>query len=368
MRTAVIVVPTYNEAGNIELLTEKIFKAVEESRNWNVELLFVDSSSNDGTTEKIQNLQKSSRKIHLLVTKKEGLGKAYVAGFEYATEKLNAYLIFEMDADLSHNPEDLPKFLKQIEQGADFVIGSRYIPGGSIPSNWGFHRKLFSRTANIFVKYGFMKRNITDWTDGYRAIKAWIVKSGMKHISKYSGYVFQIAFLDHAIKNNARITEVPVNFKDRSYGKSKINAPQYISQTVLYVLTHSPFIRFVIVGGAGFILDFIITYFFINKLHTAVWSATLVSTESAIISNFLLNNYWSFSHKKIGSSRLKFILSFLKFNLISSGSIAIQTIGMQICSYYFGRELWYVYKIVIIFFIVIPYSYILYNKFIWKEK
>jgi len=218
MRTAVIVVPTYNEAGNIKELVDRVNTAIADVTNWNIELLFVDSKSNDKTDEVIQELQENNDKIHLLSTEKEGLGKAYVNGFRYAIDKLKPYLIFEMDADLSHQPEKIPLFLKEIENGADFVIGSRYIPGGSIPDDWGFHRKIFSRLANLFVKYGFMKRNVTDWTGGFRAIKVWVVNAATDHISKYSGYVFQIAFLDYAIKNNAQIAEVPIQFKERKYG------------------------------------------------------------------------------------------------------------------------------------------------------
>ena len=367
MRKAVIIVPTYNEAGNILSLVSRIFKSTETLTNWDIQILFVDSKSQDETGPTIEEIQKSNPKVHLLVTEKEGLGKAYVNGFRYAIEELKAFVVFEMDADLSHEPERIPDFLKQIEQGADFVIGSRYMEGGSIPTDWGIHRKIFSRTANLFVKFGFMKPKITDWTGGYRAMKIWVVKDAMNHISKYSGYVFQIALLDYAIKHNARIAETPIQFKERQYGISKINALQYIVQTVIYVLTKSPFVRFVIVGGIGFILDFSITYVGINMLTWAVWTTTLLSTESAIISNFFLNNFWAFSHKKLDQSGLKFAWSFLKFNFISAGSIVIQTVGMQVASSYFGRELWYAYKIAIILVIVIPYSYILYNKFIWKE-
>lgn len=368
MRTAVIIIPTYNEAGNIKELIEGIFKSTSYSKTWQIEVLFVDSQSSDNTPELIKNEQKSNKHIHLLSTKKEGLGKAYVAGFKYAIDTLKAYLVFEMDADLSHNPSDIPKFLKHIESGSDFVVGSRYIPGGSIPSNWGLHRKIFSRCANLFVKYGFMKRNITDWTDGYRAIKVWVVKSAMSHISKYSGYVFQIALLDHAVKHNARISEVPVHFKDRNYGNSKINALQYIVQTVVYVLTNSPFIKFAVVGLIGFVLDFGITHFLIIQNNVSNWIATPISTESAIISNFLMNNYWSFSHKKLQQSRLGYIFKFLKFNFISSGSILIQTIGIGVLTHFFGKDNLLYYKAGIIMLIIIPYSYILYNKFIWKEK
>jgi dolichol-phosphate mannosyltransferase len=193
------------------------------------------------------------------------------------------------------------------------------------------------------------------------------VKKAYGHLENYSGYVFQVAFLDFALKEGAVVREVPVHFKERVTGISKINAPQYTLQTIFYVLTHSAFIKFVVVGLLGFAVDFSISYLMIERGKSTVWLGTLVSTEIAIIFNFLLNNYWSFAHKKVEGSG-KFLWSFLKFNLVSSGSIAIQTIGIQILVSLFGKDLWYLYKVAIIALVIIPYSYILYNKVIWKNK
>lgn len=368
MRIATVVIPTYNEAGNIEAVIHGVWDAVKNVNNWDVHILVVDSNSEDKTAEKVRKLQKDHKKLHLLETRKEGLGKAYIAGFQYAIERLNTYLLFEMDADLQHDVAQLGEFFAEIEKGADFVIGSRYMKGGAIPKEWGFHRKLFSFLGNIIIRLGFMKLGIKDWTDGYRAVKAWLIKDSMPHIQNYSGYVFQIALLDYAVKHNARIVEIPTRFRERGYGESKINALQYITHILMYIFTNSAFIKFFIVGGVGFVLDFGVSYMLIERVRTAVWLATLVSTESAIISNFFLNNYWSFAHKRIQSNWSKFIRSFVKFNLVSAGSIVIQTGGMTFLSHTFGQRLWYLYKFGIIMFVIIPYSYILYNKLIWKDK
>lgn len=368
MRRTTIILPTYNEAGAIEKVINGIVDITRTIENWEIHIVVVDSNSQDGTQEKVSKLMKKMPKLHLLRVEKEGLGKAYIHGFNFALEKLNPYLIFEMDADLSHDPKEIPNFLKKIEEGADFVIGSRYMKGGSIPKNWGIHRKIFSIGANIFIRFGFMKLKITEWTNGYRAIKAWIIKNAIPSIKGYSGYVFQVAILDYAIKNKAHIQEIPINFQDRIHGKSKINSFQYIVQTFLYVLTNSSFIKFVIVGFIGFAIDFGISYMFIEKFRSAVWLGTIISTESAIVSNFFLNNYWSFAHKKLESKLVSFIPNFLKFNLVSSGSILIQTLGVQLAANFFGKKIWYLYKIIIIVLVIIPYSYILYNKFIWKER
>ncbi|OGK17219.1 hypothetical protein A2774_02355 [Candidatus Roizmanbacteria bacterium RIFCSPHIGHO2_01_FULL_39_12c] len=368
MRRAVVVVPTYNEAGNIEKIIPQVFQATAGITNWEFHILVVDSNSPDKTAYIVKKLTSKYPRLHLLRVEKEGLGKAYTQGFNYAIDKFSPFLLFEIDADLSHDPLLIPKFIKEIEQGADLVIGSRYIKDGSIPKNWAIHRKIFSVVGNIIVRLGFMKLNITDWTGGYRAIKSWIIKNSVPFIKNYHGYVYQIALLDRAIKSGARISQIPIRFKDRKIGKSKINTGQFILNIFAYIFFNSSFIKFSSVGFIGFFIDFGISYLFIERLKSAVWLGTLFSTETAIISNFWLNNSWSFSHKKLENSLRLMLPSFLKFNLVSSGSILIQTLGIQLAVNFFGKKLWYFYKIVVIVFIVIPYSYILYNKFVWKEK
>lgn len=367
MKKVVVVAPTYNEIGNIEKLIDQVFSQQKKTSTWEIHLLVVDSHSKDGTVEVVKKMMRKHSKLHLLETPKEGLGRAYINGFKYAENKINPYLVMEIDADGQHDPDKIPEFLREIEKGADFVIGTRYSKGGSIPSNWGLHRKILSMGANLFVRLGFMKLKQTEWTNGYRAIKMWLVKKAYSHLENYSGYVFQVAFMDYALKNNAVMAEIPVHFKERKYDKSKINAFQYTTQVFLYTLMHSSFVKFGVVGFLGFFVDFGISYLMIERLHRPVWLGTLLSTEIAIISNFILNNYWSFAHKKIEGFG-SFIGSFIKFNLVSSGSIAIQTFGMQFLTSIFGKSYWAVYKVGIIFLIVIPYSYVLYNKVVWKNK
>ncbi|HLL60503.1 MAG TPA: GtrA family protein, partial [Candidatus Nitrosocosmicus sp.] len=340
----------------------------KDIEKWEIHILVVDDNSPDSTAEEIVTLQKKYKKLFLLKSQKEGLGKAYTKGFKYAFEHIRPDVIFEMDADWSHNPKDIPNFLSAIEKGSDFVIGSRYRKGGSIPQDWPIHRKVLSIFANLIVRLGFMKPRITEWTNGYRAIRSWIVKAALPHLENYTGYVFQIAFLDFAIKNNAVISEVPVKFTDRVDGKSKMSSIQYITNTLFYVFTNSPFIRFAIVGGVGFIIDFGLSYILIEKRHLAVWLSTVISAETAIISNFLLNNFWSFSHKKLESKASVFINKFVRFNFIAVVSILIQSTTLHFATEKFGQDYWYIYKIIIIALVIIPYSYFTYNRLIWKKK
>ena len=368
MKQAVIILPTYNEARSIEKLIYEIFDQQKNLKDWQLKVLVVDSKSPDGTGKIVQKLQRSFENLHFLSTEKEGLGKAYIAGFTYSLKHLGPSVIFEMDADFSHSPHRIPSFLKAIEDGADFVIGSRYIKDGSIPKDWAFHRKLFSVFGNLVVRFGLMKLSVTDWTSGFRAIKIWVVEEITPELLNFSGYVFQVALLDKAIKKGARIAEIPIHFLDRRHGISKINSFQYIVQTILYVLKSSSFIKYILVGLVGATLDFGISYVLIEKSHWFLWLATLVSAETAIISNFLFNNFWSFSHKKLERRVSLYLYKFFKFNLISVGGLAIQAGGIELVAHFFGPKYWYIYKVFIIAFIIIPYSYILYNKIIWRDK
>ena len=379
MKKVVVIAPTYNEKGEIENLINRVFDQSKKLSNWEIYLLIVDSNSEDGTIEIVKKLQKKTSYLHLLKTEKEGLGKAYLKGFKYCEEKINPYLIIQIDADGQHDPDKIPEFIKKIEQGADFVVGTRYSKGGSIPKNWGLHRKILSIGANLIVKFGFMKLKVTEWTNGYRAIKFWLVKNAYDHLKNYSGYVFQVAFLDFAIKNNAVLDEIPIHFRERTSGISKINAFQYSFQTLLYVFKNSSFIKFVIVGFIGFAIDFSTAYLFIAKFNIAKVPANMLSAEVAIVSNFFLNNFWSFRHKKITGGFFAYLIKFITFNLVSSGSIIIMGGGLALALRFLGDKIiylfgtvtigsWIIYKIAIIALVIIPYSYILYNKFIWKKK
>lgn len=366
MNKATIVLPTYNEAGNISRLVYEIMVLQSKLSQWQISVLVVDDHSPDQTAKLVKQSQKKYPNLYLLEGQKQGLGKAYVRGFHYAIYNLKADVVLEMDADFSHPVSLIPKMLDKIDKGADFVIGSRYIKGGSIPKDWGLHRKIFSVSANLIITLGFMNFKIRDWTSGYRAIKTNFIKQVLENLEQYNGYVFQIALLDKAIKHNLSIASVPLKFKERQKGVSKINALEFIFNIFSYMLLNSSFIKFAIVGGIGFMIDFGITYAGVEFLKLAVWLATLLSTSTAVVSNFILNNLWSFSDKKI-SGREKLLKSFTKFILVSLGSIGIQTLSLELLTRLLGQEYLYLLKAVVIAFLIIPYSYFMYNRFVWKK-
>lgn len=367
MKKATIILPTYNEKENITTLIPAIFKVAADLSNWHISILVVDDASPDKTFESVQKLQKLYPDLHLIQGKKKGLGNAYFRGFSYAIKHIDPYVIFEMDADWSHDPKLIPKFLQQIEKGADFVVGSRYIKGGSVPRDWGLHRKLFSILGNLIIKYGFMTLKVNDWTSGYRCIKTWFLKKIIHQMTNYNGYVFQVAILDRARKKGLKITEIPLQFKDRQKGESKIQSMQFIINTLLYVLSHSSFIKYVIVGLIGFSIDFMISFILIEKIKLVIWLSTMISGEIAITFNFFINNFWSFAHKRIARSRITYFSKFIHFNLIALGSILIQTVILSVATTIFPHKWWFVYKALIIAFFIVPYSYLMYNLVVWKK-
>ncbi|MDF1497981.1 MAG: glycosyltransferase [Patescibacteria group bacterium] len=219
-----IIIPTYNEKENITKLIDALLDVFKDIKNFEMSILVVDDNSPDGTGKIVKKYSISPPhcQIHLLSGKKEGLGKAYIRGFNYAIKKLKADFVFEMDADFSHNPSDIPRFLEAVENGYDFVIGSRYVEGGSIPNNWGIVRKLNSKVGNIFARFIAGLYPIKDCTAGYRCISAKIIKKIDLENLNATGYSFSMNFLYEAIRIKAKVKEIPVDFIDRKFGESKI--------------------------------------------------------------------------------------------------------------------------------------------------
>lgn len=215
-----IVVPTYNERDNIALLLE----GIGEVRNERIPLsvLVVDDSSPDGTGSLVKELQSQRPWLHLMVREeKTGLGAAYKAGMQHAIEELGAEVVFEMDADLSHSPEYLKAMIRSLENGADFVIGSRYVKGGSLPENWPVQRRFISWFSNTVARTVLGLR-VRDCTGGFRAIRSDVIDSvGLERVDA-SGYGFQVSLLYRAAKLGYAIEEVPIHFKDRTKGSSKM--------------------------------------------------------------------------------------------------------------------------------------------------
>jgi len=212
----IIVIPTYNEAENIAKLINQIFSL----NITGLEILVVDDNSPDGTSQIVSELGTKNSELHLITRPgKLGLGSAYTAGFTEAL-KMGADFIFEMDADFSHDPKDIPKMLEAIKN-SDLVIGSRKIVGGSI-IGWNWWRKLMSNGA-MWLSRLLLSLKPLDVTAGFRCFRKQVLeKIDLKKITS-NGYAFQEELLYRTQMAGFRITEIPVTFVDRQFGKSKLN-------------------------------------------------------------------------------------------------------------------------------------------------
>lgn len=366
MKRIVIILPTYNERENIEQTIENVESVFKTLSSYKCMILVVDDNSPDGTGKIVEKLMNKFNNVDLITGSKKGLGAAYVRGMRYAINKMKADIFFEMDSDFSHDPKIIPNFVKKIEDGSDFVIGSRYIKGGSIPKQWGIKRKIYSVLGNLIVRFGLMLLRVKDWTSGYRAVKKEVFESVGNNLDQYKGYTFQVAFLHRAMQKGFDISEVPIQFIDRKYGQSKIIPTDYIKNVIVYIITNSSFIRFLIVGTVGFVIQTLVANTFINMFNLFPGVAVGIAAEAAIISNFVLNQLWTFSHKRIEGKKNLFA-KFLGFNTVSLGAILIQSIAVTVGTHFFGRDSWFIVMVFAIIIFVIPYSYFIYHKVIWKD-
>ena len=219
----VVVIPTYNEKENVENMAKAVLEQVSpESEDFSLELLFVDDNSPDGTGGIIEGLMKSEPRLHCLHReKKEGLGRAYVAGFKKAME-LGADIIIQMDCDFSHDPKDIPRLLEAMTatEAPDLVIGSRYVKGGGTPG-WPFKRRLISRCGGIFIRT-VTGMPIKDPTGGFRCWRRKTLEGLDLDTVESAGYSFQLEMNHRTWKRGFTIKEIPITFTDRGAGYSKI--------------------------------------------------------------------------------------------------------------------------------------------------
>ena len=228
---ALVIIPTYNEIENLESLVSDIL-----AQNCQFDILIIDDNSPDGTGEIADCLAAKLPQVHVLHRPgKMGLGTAYVEGFQWAIERGYDY-IFEMDCDFSHNPDYLPRFLKEITS-ADLVIGSRYIEGGSTP-NWGVLRRLVSYGGNSFARF-MLGLKTHDCTGGFRCYRREMLQQVPWEKIRLQGYGFQIGAVCYVERLGGKVIEFPIVFEDRRIGKSKmsfkiiVEAFGYVTRLVL---------------------------------------------------------------------------------------------------------------------------------------
>ena len=211
-----VIVPTYNEKENIEKVTRAVLDTTPHA-----DILFVDDNSPDGTGKIADELTQKYPRVHVLHrTAKEGLGRAYIAGFRWALER-DYQFVMEMDCDFSHDPKEIPNFRDKILSGYDLVLGSRYV-GGIRVLNWPLSRLMLSRGAGIYVKF-ITRMPFTDPTGGFKCFRREVLASYDFDKVKANGYGFQVEMTHKAWMKGFKVGEVPITFEDRQEGTSKMS-------------------------------------------------------------------------------------------------------------------------------------------------
>ncbi len=389
-----VVMPSYNEKDNISRMIEELVdQEFPKITGVQMHLLVVDGNSPDGTGDVVKNAAKTRKNLHLfLEPEKRGLGMAYVSGFKYAIGELGADAVVEMDADGQHPPRFVRPMVEAYLAGADYVIGSRYIKGGSVPKEWALFRKAVSFFGNLFIRVVLVKPRLHDLTTGFRLtkVKGILDKIDLDNLMELKRFAYKVDLLYQSVKNAKKTVEVPLEFAPRTKEKSKFDSKEMLSTfkvaLILGIKDKQRVIKFGIVGFVGYLVNALALEIFAGMSFTAVlaqaafglkgsflafiaepsaWAAALAA-EVAILSNFTWNNIWTFKEVKI-SSPLRLVRKFLEFNLTSVGAIVIQFIVIGVMALGFGdtrliRQL----GILVAMPLVLVFNYTMYNLFIWK--
>lgn len=381
----VITIPTFNEVENIGPMIEALQSEFKKMLKHDFFILVIDDSSPDGTADVVTKMAHKMLNVHLLKREeKEGLGAAYAHGFHYAINMMDADVIVEMDADFQHDPKDVIRLVAKLDEGFDYVIGSRFTEGGSIPESWGFYRKFLSKGGSQFCKIVLGTKNINDFTSGFKAsrVKNFVDKINLKEI-RSQGFAYKIDLLYKMYKMNAKIVEVPIAFGVRDRGDSKMELSNFLDSLFLVIkiraLEFQSFLLFLVVGTIGLIVDLGIFNLFIflsqlnlidvgsQKLPTGAL-ASLISGFVAMFTTFVLNNRWTFGDRKLNSvtqfatSIIIYYMSsyipiifrswLVKYAVGSYGDTFLVNNGALFIGIFFG----------------LIWNFTVYSKFIWKKE
>ncbi|WP_027005135.1 polyprenol monophosphomannose synthase [Conexibacter woesei] len=218
-----LILPTFDEAENIELIVAASLEVLAQAAPDGFRILVVDDDSPDGTGRIADRLATEHEQVQVLHrTEREGLGPAYVAGFQRALSQ-GAGFVFEMDSDFSHDPKDLARLLEAVRDGrADVALGSRYVAGGAV-LDWGLLRRIISRGGSLYAAV-ILGLTVRDLTGGFKCFRAEVLEAIDLPSVEAHGYAFQVELTNRAIRHGFRVVEVPITFRDRLRGKSKMSA------------------------------------------------------------------------------------------------------------------------------------------------
>ena len=314
------VVPTYNEAPNVEPLLRRLTGLYAEP---DTAFLIVDDESPDGTARLVRAFAASHGRVYLLEGPRRGLGRAYVRGMSHALETLGADVIVQMDADFSHDPADARRLLGRLRDGADVAIGSRYTAGGRLDSGWPAGRRLLSRWGNRLARWIAGVRGVRDCTSGFKAIRAEALRAAKVADIGVRGHAFQVVLLHRLLAAGARVVEEPILFHDRAHGKTKLGMGGILEffwgVWRLRLARHRVLVRYGLTGLAGVLVNLGSLQILLELgLHKLL--ASPIAIELSIVSNFLMNNYWTFADRVMsGRKRIRG----LKFHLVALATLAL---------------------------------------------
>ena len=216
-----LILPTYDEAENLERIVRAVLPVLERSRADGHKLLVVDDNSPDGTGAIADRLADELEAVEVLHRDRPaGLGPAYLAGFAHAIAN-GAGLVLEMDADFSHDPSDVERLIAAVADGADVALGSRYVDGGGV-SNWGLGRRIISRGGCLYAQL-VLWRPVRDLTGGFKCFRREVLEAIDLPTVRSKGYAFQVELTDRALQAGFKVVEVPITFRERERGRSKMN-------------------------------------------------------------------------------------------------------------------------------------------------
>ncbi|PJE67239.1 hypothetical protein COU95_03525 [Candidatus Shapirobacteria bacterium CG10_big_fil_rev_8_21_14_0_10_40_9] len=365
-------ISTYCEKEIIGEMIEYLDELAKKLPKYEFLTLVVDSHSPDGTGKIVEKMAKTRKNLFLLETPR-GLGISLIQGYKYAMEKLKADIVIPNDADFQWHPKYIPQMLEKIEEGYDVVVPSRHVPGGRDNFNW--FRKLSHFISNTLVNYYWGGiREVKDLAGNFKTIR---VKGVLEKVNfeklDVKGFVIQSTMIYELSKTGAKFCEIPAVYGARQVGKTKFGFnlqsirdifETIINATRIRIERSQRFLKFAIVGFIGYVINASGLEIF-YRLGLAPGPAAALGAEFAIISNFTLNNLWTFAEKRI-SGLGKILWKFVQFNLTSLGAVLIQGVVVGGLAYLFGDAWRQIYLVIAIGFFIIPYNYAMYNLFIWK--
>jgi dolichol-phosphate mannosyltransferase len=353
-----VVIPTYNEADNVAPLVDRLEDQLGDRE---FEIVFVDDDSPDGTADKIEELQEKRDFLRLIRREgKKGIGSAYKAGFKEA----DGDYVVQMDADLSHRPEDLKALIAALDNGADTAIGSRYVEGGERKDP--IHRRIFPIIGSYLYRFG-LGSPVKDFTSGFKAFRSEVVDNLDPELPE--GFCFQAATLVDIIEKDYEIVEVPIEFQERNSGEPKYDQMDLVKNTWFFskkfLEKWQEVIKFGVVGASGVFVNMGLLYALTEYFNLFYLVSAAFAVEASIVWNYVWHEVWTFREKG-ESSLVRFLERLGKFNLVSLVGLALNLVILYILTDY--ADIHYMVSNLIAIFAVFGWNYFGNVKWTWNGK